>query len=120
MLFLRSAPLSLVLLLAASASAQSAPEAAGLGTVTGLVTDAETGEPVVGAGVAIPELGLGAVSQRDGSYVIEDVPVGTHAVRAAAYTYHFETVEAEVGEEDVALDFALHPGSAAGCASHDH
>ena len=106
--------------LTATAQAQSTPEAAGLGEVTGVVTDAETGEPVMGAGVAIPELGLGAVSQRDGSYVIEGVPAGTHAVRAAAYTYHFETVESEVGEEPVSLDFALHPGSAAGCASHDH
>jgi hypothetical protein len=113
-------PLALLVALATAVSAQSVPEVADLGEIAGVVTNAETGEPVMGAGVAIPELGLGAVSQRDGSFVIEDVPAGTHAVRAAAYTYHFETVEAEVGGEPVALDFALHPGSAAGCASHDH
>lgn len=93
---------------------------AGLGEIAGVVTNAETGEPVMGAGVVIPELGLGGVSQRDGSFVIEGVPAGTHAVRAAAFAYHFETVEAEVGDEPVPLDFALHPGNAAGCASHDH
>lgn len=116
---------TLLVLLAVPASAQRTPAVpdsalADVVTVSGVVTDAETGDPVVGAGVVLPELGLGAVSQRDGSYAIEGVPAGTHAVRAAAYTYHFETVEAEVGEAPVALDFALHPGSAAGCASHDH
>ena len=103
-----------------AASAQTAAEATALVTLTGVVTNAETGEPVMGAGVVIPELGIGAVSQRDGTYAIADVPAGTHLVRAAAYQYHFSTVEAEVGDEGVALDFPLAPGALAGCASHDH
>lgn len=116
---MRTLLFSALVLLTASASAQdTAPSA--LATITGVVTNAETGEPVMGAGVALPELGLGAVSQRDGSFAIEDVPSGTHAVRAAAYQYHFVTVDAEVDADGAALDFALEPGAAAGCASHDH
>ena len=117
---MRLCSLLALVLLAPAASAQAPEDAPALATLTGVVTNAETGEPVVGAGVVIPELGIGAVSQRDGSYAIAAVPPGTHAVRAAAYTYHFETVEAEVEAEGGALDFVLHPGNAAGCASHDH
>ena len=110
----------LLALLATTASAQDAPSADATTTLTGVVTDAETGEPVVGAGVVIPALGLGGVSQRDGRYAIEGVPPGTHAVRAAAFAFHFRTVEAEVGAADATLDFALEPGEPGGCASHDH
>jgi len=90
-------------------------------TITGRVTDAETGMPVVGAGVVIPALGIGAVSQRDGSYVIEAVPAGTHAIRAGAYLYHLVTLEAAVGETPATLDVPLRPGAGAGCAAvHEH
>lgn len=110
--------LLLALLAAASASAQDAPA---LATLSGVVTDAETGRPVVGAGVVIPALGIGAVSQRDGRYVIEDVPAGTHAVRAGAYRYHLVTVEAEVADAGGTLDVPLRPGAGVGCeVVHEH
>ena len=51
-------------LLATAASAQDVPSADATTTLTGVVTNAETGEPVVGAGVVIPALGIGGVSQR--------------------------------------------------------
>lgn len=99
------------------------PPSAGVGTLSGLVTDAETGLPVVGAGVVIPALGIGAVSQRDGQYEIAGVPPGTHAVRTGAFRYHLMTVEAEVpeGAPGGRLDIALRPGAEAGCAAiHEH
>ena len=99
---------------------QPTADAGAAGTLAGVVTDAETGLPVVGAGVVIPALGVGAVSQRDGRYEIAGVPPGTHAVRAGAYRYHLVTVEAEVGETGT-LDVALRPGAGAGCAAvHEH
>ena len=119
------AALALVFTLAGTASAQSAeapssqtPAGVPGATVEGLVTDAETGLPVVGAGVVIPALGIGAVTDLRGHYVIADVPPGDHAVRAGAYTYHMTsyavTVPAEGGA--VKLDAPLAPGAAQGCA----
>ena len=104
-------------LLAAPASAQDP----GAVTLSGTVLDAETGEPVVGAGVVIPALGLGAVVQRDGTYAIEGVPAGPHTLRVGAYLYHMRTVEAEVSAEAASLDLELAPGAGPGCAVvHDH
>ncbi len=106
----------LSVLLAASASAQDA--CTDLGTLRGVVTDAETGQPVVGAGVAIPALRLGTVTQRDGSFALACVPAGAHDVRAVAYRYHPVTTEVRVGE---AFDVALVPGAEPGCAAiHEH
>ena len=108
----------------ASAQPASAPASPAAGaTLSGTVTDAETGLPVVGAGVVIPALGIGAISQRDGRYEIAGVPPGTHAVRTGAFRYHLVTVEAEVpgGTPGGRLDIALRPGAEAGCAAiHEH
>ena len=114
------AALALVFALAGTASAQSAGPSSSIptGTVEGLVTDAQTGLPVVGAGVVIPSLGTGAMTDLRGHYAIEGVPAGEHAVRAGAYTYHMTsyavTVPAEGGA--VTLDAPLAPGAAQGCA----
>ena len=102
---------------AASAGAQTAPPAE-TGRVAGVVTDAETGAPVVGAGVVIPALGIGATTDREGRYAIENVPPGSHAVRAGAYTYHMTDYAVTVPPAGgaVTLDAPLAPGAAQGCA----
>ena len=107
----------LLALFATSAVAQSAPPAE-TGRVEGVVTDVETGAPVVGAGVVIPALGIGAVTDREGRYAIADVPPGDHAVRAGAYTYHMTDYAVTVPTEGgpVTLDAPLAPGAAQGCA----
>ena len=116
--------LALLIGLAGTTSAQSSsptsqtPAGVPGATVEGLVTDAETGLPVVGAGVVIPELGIGAVTDLQGHYAIEDVPPGEHAVRAGAYTYHMTSyaVTVPAGGGAVTLDAPLAPGAAQGCA----
>lgn len=112
-----------LLVFAPAAAAQSAdlgPEAEGLGVVTGTVTDAETGRPVVGAGVVLADLGIGAVSQRDGSFRIDNVPAGTHVVRTGAYRYHLLRLEAAV-DGPTTLDVTLAPGAGVGCeVVHEH
>ncbi|MDT0630403.1 carboxypeptidase regulatory-like domain-containing protein [Rubrivirga sp. S365] len=116
--------LALFLILAAPAAAQSdgsAPPAPGVvagGTVEGVVTNAETGQPVAGAGVVIPALGIGAMTDREGRYAIADVPPGEHAVRAGAFTYHMTDYAVTVAEGGaVRLDAPLAPGAGAGCAA---
>lgn len=110
---------ALVLFAAAPAIAQTASPADSLVTVTGRVLDAETGAPVVGAGVMITALEVGAVSQRDGSFVLEGVAPGPHAVRVGAFRYHMVTLDLEIGVEPLAL--VLEPGAGVGCAVvHEH
>lgn len=102
------------------AAAPALAQSDSLATVRGVVVDAETGLPVVGAGAVIPALEIGAVSGRDGAFEIGGVPPGTHVVRAGAFRYHAEAVEAEAGPEAAPVRLALHPGASAGCVDHDH
>ncbi|MCS7054539.1 MAG: TonB-dependent receptor [Ignavibacterium sp.] len=48
------------------------------GKIAGKVTDAETGEPLVGINVIIEGTGLGAATNVDGNYVINNVEPGTY------------------------------------------
>lgn len=122
-------PLLALALLAAAAPtavAQStttvADSSAAVGLIEGVVTDSETGAPLMGAGVMIPALGIGAVSDREGRFTIEGVPPGRHAVRAGAYTYHMTVFDVDVATgQPASLDAALRPGAGVGCAVvHDH
>ena len=112
---------SALIALLASPAVHAQAEAGGLGTLAGRVTDAETGMPVMGAGVVLPELGIGAVSQRDGSYTIADVPAGTHAVRVGAYRYHLDPTTEVVVAGETTLDLPIRPGAGVGCeVVHEH
>lgn len=55
--------------------------------VSGSVRDAETGEPLYGANVLIPELGIGAATTEEGQFIIINVPVGTYKVKATMIGY---------------------------------
>lgn len=80
------------------------------GTITGTVTDGDTGEELPGANVEIPELGIGVASRVDGSYTLEGVEAGERTVRVSfvGYQQAEETVEVEAGET-VTLDVELSP-----------
>ena len=59
-------------------------------TVTGKVTDAETGETLVGASVTVVGTTRGAITDLDGNYSV-DVPEGSTQLRFA-YTGYTEQV----------------------------
>lgn len=63
------------------------------GGVEGAVTDAETGEPLPGATVQIPELGIGTATDTNGMYELS-VPEGTHLLQVSFVGY--ETSEQEI------------------------
>lgn len=79
------------------------------GTVTGVVTSSETGQPLNGAQITIEGTGRGATTNSEGQYRITEVPPGTYTVAAQFLGYN--TVrEAEVVVESGAtaqIDFAL-------------
>lgn len=80
------------------------------GSLTGTVTDAKTGEPLVGANVFIPELSKGAPTDIDGSYTITDIPVGTYEVRISYIGYAEENQTVDINEGTQELDVALTAG----------
>ncbi len=108
-----SALLTLLLLLQVTLYAQSDEAFKPTGTVVGTVTDAETGQPLPGVNVLIDSLGLGAATGAKGRYRIEDVPAGTHTVRAAFVGFKTKeaTVRVEAGAE-ASLNIALAPSDA--------
>ncbi|GAB4168552.1 MAG: hypothetical protein Kow00108_01680 [Calditrichia bacterium] len=57
------------------------------GKIQGFVTDAKTGEPLVGANVVIKEIGLGAASDIDGFFVILQVPPGSYEINCSYLGY---------------------------------
>ncbi|MGQ9805770.1 MAG: TonB-dependent receptor [Chlorobiales bacterium] len=78
----------LALFCAIPASAQSVS-----GKLTGKVTDAETGEPLIRASVRIEGTKIGAVTDLEGNYTILNVPVGVYRVKASYIGYTDVIVE---------------------------
>src|SRR5688572_200706 len=52
------------------------------GTVRGRVVAAKTMRPIGSAQVSIPGTGRGTVSNADGQFLVLNVPVGSHTIRA--------------------------------------
>lgn len=94
-------------LLCGSVNAQS-------GSLTGIVLDEDTKEPVIGVYVLIKDLAIGATTDLDGRYLIRSVPAGVHVVTVTSIGYNTITVTGvEVGSSSrVTLDFVLKAGSA--------
>lgn len=102
--FLRAAVLLPLLgcsLLSATAFAQT-------GTLAGTVRDAETGQPLPGANVALVGTSLGAATTASGDFLIRSVPVNRYDVRVSLLGYEeaVQTVEVYEGQR-VVLDVAL-------------
>jgi hypothetical protein len=72
---------SLMVLAAGSAKAVTA------GKIIGKVTDAQTGEGVLGAAVTVEGLRMGAVTDGDGRYFILSVPAGRHTLKIQMIGY---------------------------------
>ncbi|MFN3637167.1 MAG: TonB-dependent receptor [Chloroherpetonaceae bacterium] len=72
----------------------SSPLLAGTtGKIAGTVTDANTGEPLIGATVIVVGTKLGAKTDFDGNYVILNVPPGVYEVRATYVGYQPKLVK---------------------------
>lgn len=75
-------------------------------TVKGQVTDAESGDALIGALVQFsPE--YRAKTDTDGNYVIENVPHGKYSVTISMATYETQTVAVTINENNQTVDFVL-------------
>jgi outer membrane receptor protein involved in Fe transport len=57
------------------------------GKISGVVKDAQTGDPLVAANIVVEGTALGAASDLDGYFAIIGVPPGTHTLRASMLGY---------------------------------
>ncbi len=74
------------------------------GKITGVITDAQTGEPLVGATVLVDGTNLGASTDTEGHYLILNVPVGDYTLRISSVGY----ATLEVSEVRVSVDLATY------------
>src|SRR5690625_5611456 len=79
------------------------------GTLSGVVTDTETGETLIGATVMLPELEIGSATDLDGHYQMNNVPTGTHQVRFSYVGYRTvnTTVTITAGNNTLNMEMAL-------------
>ena len=97
-----------LLILTLSPAAWSQP-----GRITGTVTDADTGEPLIGASVEVIGPGLagktGGMSGAEGRYAVENVPTGTYRVKVTFVGYREATVKdvRVVAGASVGVDFQI-------------
>lgn len=77
------------------------------GSVTGRVTDKNTGEELTGANVFIREISRGAVTDLDGKYTISQVPAGRYTLVVTYIGYRESRALVEVGTGTLQADFQL-------------
>lgn len=78
------------------------------GVITGTVTDAETGEPIPGVNIYLPDLETGAATDAEGVYRITNIPEGTYLVRATYVGYQaFESEANILADQETTLDIAM-------------
>lgn len=102
MLNLKQISLTLILLLCGIVSSYAQ------GDVRGVITDATTGETLIGVNVTIRGTSVGAASDIDGRYVIRRVPTGDHVLTFSYIGY--ESLERNitvVGGSDLEVNVAL-------------
>ncbi|HEX6982897.1 MAG TPA: SusC/RagA family TonB-linked outer membrane protein [Balneolaceae bacterium] len=88
--------------------AQSAQE----GSLQGVVTDAETGDPLPGVNIYLSDLQIGAATDTEGNFEIDNIPAGSHPIRASFIGYQtFEGTVTITPSEITTLDIQLKPSS---------
>lgn len=82
------------------------------GAITGAVTEGETGDPLPGATVQIPDLGTGAATGSNGQYRITGVPAGEQTIRVSFVGFQATERTVNVPEGGtVRVNFELQPSA---------
>ena len=78
------------------------------GKIKGTVTDATTGDVMIGANVVIKGTSLGCPSDIDGKYIINAVPAGTYILKVSYIGYRSKETTVEVkGGSTLEMNFSL-------------
>ena len=88
------------------------------GTLTGRVTDAESGDPVAGANALLLGTALGAAADKDGRFEIRDIPDGTYTLQVQAMGFEKMLITGiEIkGKTPVVLNIRINPSTLEGSA----
>ncbi len=78
-------------------------------SITGTVTDAETGEILPGVSVVLEETDQGDATDANGEFEISNVDEGTYQLIATFVGYDRYEEEVDVGAQDVELDIEIQP-----------
>ncbi|HKP15570.1 MAG TPA: SusC/RagA family TonB-linked outer membrane protein [Gemmatimonadaceae bacterium] len=99
---------SLFVLSSVLALCAAAPAAAQTGTISGVVTEANVGNPVVGARVSVIGTQLGSTTNAEGRFTISGVSAGSHSVQARMIGFGvLERTVAVTTGQSVTLNFQL-------------
>lgn len=80
----------------------------GSGQIKGTITDATTGDVLIGANVTIKSTSLGCPSDVDGKYIINAVPSGTYTLKVSYIGYRSKETTVEVkGGSTLESNFSL-------------
>ena len=81
------------------------------GTIRGVITDAESGEPLYLVNVILLGTSVGAATDEKGEYVISSIPPGTYNIRASMMGYKTEKREdVQIAEgQELFFNFQLEP-----------
>jgi TonB-dependent starch-binding outer membrane protein SusC len=77
------------------------------GTIAGTVVDAETGDPLPGANVAVMQLQRGAATDVDGRFEITDIPYGEYEISAQFIGFRRTVQRINVDAPRVTVELAL-------------
>lgn len=76
-------------------------------SISGVITDAETGETIPFAYIHLEELNRTAVSTIDGEFEIQNIPSGTYTITAHRIGYRTQSQKTELLSDDKILDIKL-------------
>jgi TonB-linked SusC/RagA family outer membrane protein len=79
------------------------------GSLTGTVTDSETGESLPGATIMLVELNRGTASDIQGRFTLDNVPAGTYTLRVSFVGYSRYQTSVSIGTTATTVDVALNP-----------
>lgn len=98
--------ISIILLFALAISA-----IAQYGSISGVVVDAATGDPLAGVNIKVLDQPLGAATNLDGEYLIDRLEPGTYSLNVKMMGYsEYQVIEIEVGDDEVTkLNISLAP-----------
>ncbi len=80
----------------------------GQNEITGFIKDKQTGSPIPGASVYFPDLKTGAIANKQGAYILKNIPKGAYLIEVSSVGYR-SAIEAVHINGMMKSDFLLSP-----------